>query len=97
MSRPSPEAAGLLTQIKANKVKDLLQQADQLLNGREAILMAWGSMYRGRMGIIKGVYASNSHGVTVCLMIYRKGTKEVLNSDRETRSSWPLNEIKVMS
>jgi hypothetical protein len=68
-------------------------EARELLDGREARLHLPGRQHDGRRGRIAGVTVGEE-GVRVCLMIYRKGTAEVLNTEGWTRSYRPLSEVR---
>lgn len=77
----------------AMTVNKAVAKAERTLVGHNATLTEKGK-YRGRLGQITSVIPSHRYGIVACLMIYRHGSMDFLNSDRASRSYRPISEMR---
>ena len=70
-------------------IKAATNYAALRLIDKEARLDCERSPYHGRLGVIKGV-VPDVGGILALLMIYKVGTKELLNDRPDSRSYWRI-------
>jgi hypothetical protein len=81
----------------ADRIREDVATASKLLLGRDAVLRTMvAGRYDSRRGKIDGVIPDITSGIMVLVMIYRVGTREVLNSEPKTRTFWPLSSVEVV-
>lgn len=69
-------------------------EARRELVGRDAILRE-GPLF-GRTGLIKGVIADAEHGFLVLVMVYKHGTRVMMDKPPpDARAYWPPGKVQV--
>jgi hypothetical protein len=102
MSIISERRADGYMRISASKIIDATNKARLDLIGLEArINTPAAGRYNGRLGCITEVIPDGEYGLRALVMVFykgqnvaiRHGSKSYLNSDSQTRTYWPLEQI----
>lgn len=79
-----------------NLAYDIIQQVQRAAHflPKEARIMT--GRYEGRLGRVDDVIPCAEYGLRVLVYVYRLGTTEVLNSDPQSRTYWPLLDVEFV-
>lgn len=91
MTTTMTELSGTLMAL-AKLVSEAATAAEHHVKGREVVITV--GKYAGRLGRIDGVVSSRENGLVYLVMVYRQDSREVLNSDGESRSYRPLDQFR---